>query len=455
MPKSICVIGGGPKAAALAAKLYALAECERKYTIPEVTIAEADAVAAAWRGGGRGFTDGLQPICTLAERDVGYPYSSSPFGEEAMKLLYKEFSWSAFCLDPNNRNADYNDWVARGRHLPPHHLYASYIDWVITKCVAAKVVTLEYWRMKKIRRVHGATKWEVVFERKDDTSGATIPRDFDAVVVTGSPEPLRFDSVRNIPDILDGKTFWQKTPEELRRMLEKADDPSSSPSILIIGAGGTAASVAARLLGFGLRHIPIRIVGRPATLYTRSPGYFEDRLFSDPVAWETIATEARSTFVRRLTRGVVWSDVIQQLSRARNVEYISADVQDVVHLSPPGAPAGTPPEWYGSSPTSKIPYHPATLIIDARGFNSWWFAADIEPPSLRTAVEALRPPPTAQIKLVTSLTGSLAIAQTGIPDGLHVPMHASYVGPGADNLMALGWMADAILRDYIPTHQIP
>ncbi|SFU23439.1 DUF2971 domain-containing protein [Paraburkholderia aspalathi] len=65
----IAVIGGGPKAAALAAKAAVLRELKKADV--QVTIFEPDQIGAAWTGES-GYTDGEQRLCTIAERDVGY-----------------------------------------------------------------------------------------------------------------------------------------------------------------------------------------------------------------------------------------------------------------------------------------------------------------------------------------------------------------------------------------------
>lgn len=59
--KNIAVVGGGAKAAALAARAHAL----RKEGVADigVTIFEQDEIGANWTGRG-GYTDGAQRLCT-------------------------------------------------------------------------------------------------------------------------------------------------------------------------------------------------------------------------------------------------------------------------------------------------------------------------------------------------------------------------------------------------------
>ncbi|MES2351243.1 MAG: hypothetical protein V4641_27025 [Pseudomonadota bacterium] len=70
----IAVVGGGAKAAALAAKAFAL----RKANVANIhiTVFEKTEIGAHWTGK-NGYTDGEQRLCTPAERDLGYPYFSN------------------------------------------------------------------------------------------------------------------------------------------------------------------------------------------------------------------------------------------------------------------------------------------------------------------------------------------------------------------------------------------
>lgn len=48
-----------------------------------------------------------------------------------------------------------------------------------------------------------------------------------------------------------------------------------------------------------------------------------------------------------------------------------------------------------------------------------------------------------------NLKADFSIDLAGFPPGLHVPMLGSEIGPGATNLMALGWVSDSVLGRYI------
>jgi len=92
----IAIIGGGPKGVAVAAKAAVLSQRPPRPML-NVTVYEHDALAAAWRGGS-GYIDGLQPLCTLAERDLGFPYSRTSFGPDVARDMFVHFSWQAFAV---------------------------------------------------------------------------------------------------------------------------------------------------------------------------------------------------------------------------------------------------------------------------------------------------------------------------------------------------------------------
>src|SRR5215831_16753799 len=95
MPKDLAVIGGGPKGAAIAAKASALRAVG--YDAPVITIYEPHSLGASWSGR-FGYTDGIQLICTLAERDLGYPYDVRTFGRAVADHLFAEYSWHRFSV---------------------------------------------------------------------------------------------------------------------------------------------------------------------------------------------------------------------------------------------------------------------------------------------------------------------------------------------------------------------
>jgi mycobactin lysine-N-oxygenase len=119
----LAVIGGGPEGAAIAAKAHALRVAG--YQPPNITIFEPDGLGAAWRGM-FGYTDGLQPLCTLAERDLGFPYDRTSFGDAVASEMLARFSWQRFSVALGIADTLYENWVVQGRRPPTHRNYARY-----------------------------------------------------------------------------------------------------------------------------------------------------------------------------------------------------------------------------------------------------------------------------------------------------------------------------------------
>ena len=441
-PKRLAIVGLGPKGAAIGAKATVLREAG--FNSPDIVIFEPNEAGSAWSGK-YGYTDGNQELCTLAERDVGYPYdrasySTSKFSGVA-EGMFKRFSWHTFSVSRGVASSSYDDWVMRGRRPPLHRDFASYIDFVVTQSNAS----VEAQAVTRIAHDSGAKRWSI------STARGVYNEPFDGVVITGSGAalpPLPNSNHR----VLDGKTFWQSIP--YMRSLLDAEKPQDR-SIAIIGGGGTAAAVALWFVRSGIRKIPIRIIGRDASLYARVPSYFEDRLFSDSDEWTELAPHVQDAFIARLTRGVVWNSVLQSLNNARNLTYMSFSARAFSRVPPyrRGVPDDLileldhPPTNSTAGAVSSGPpvqLLDSTIYVDARGFDPWWFVNLMPTGPLQYYFGS-----SPRQAIIDRLDDSLAIEDVAhFPRGLHLPMLASRQGPAAPNLMALGWMADAILRPY-------
>lgn len=438
---TIAVVGGGPKAAALAAKADVLRRHSAR-PVPQIVIYERTALGANWAGG-NGYTDGLQPLCTLAERDLGFPYQSA-YGTAAAEALFADYSWHSFAVRQGLGPAGYEQWVLQGRQPPSHSDFAAYLTSAIARSGAlhrpAEVTGLDYQP--------ASSQWEV---RWSDRLGAVHWDQHDAVVITGSGPALpalagAVDASGNRnPRVFDGISFWTELDEIAKILVAESVDDRR---IVLIGAGGTAAAIAYWFVRARI-DVPITIIGREPTLYARHPGYFEDRLFSDESAWLALPDHARDEFVRRLTTGVVWDYVLKNLDVAR-IAYQCADAIGFNTL--PGPHAGLYPDVEvnvrptappGAAPSAAATAQDGAVFVDARGFDRWWFA------SLLPAHLALHFGRTNQAAVQAAVDDALRVGAP-FPAGLHAPMLASRQGPAASNLMALGWMSDRILRAFVP-----
>jgi len=452
----IAVIGGGPKGAAIATKAQALKDAG--YTdSPEVVIYEQTNVAANWTGQ-TGYTDGKQLLCTIAERDIGFPYDSTTFPQvgtfpAAASIMFSRFSWHAFCIREGLDPGTYADWVLDGRSPPCHGDFARYLQFVCRESNTT-VLNLEVSEID-----HDGTRWSVT------TRGTGAPPSYyDGVVITGTGAPLPGLPESANPRVFNGQTFWTSWPT-IRNLLTQDDEPS----VMIIGAGGTAAAIANFFIRLDLEKVKLVIVGREPALFARVANKLQDRLYTDEDAWAELSDQAKQAYTQRLNRGVVWVQVLESINKT-NVFYRSYDVRRFVPSSAPVLPGhdpgiyaelhdplsafdrirgaayaelGQPPPAPRFPPRAHV-LESATVFIDARGFDRWWFVDAFFQNS------ALNPQFAVPSRFsIASNIGSALDLGAGFPERLHIPALAERQGPAAANLMALGWMSDRVLRSYV------
>ena len=168
---TLAVIGAGPKGIAIAAKARALAAAG--LDVPEVVLVDRGAAAGNWSGQ-QGFTNGLLPLGTPPEKDVGYPYPDSWGAASAsVTRAMAEFSWQRHLI----AHGRYADWVDRGRMRPTHREWSAYLGEVAERAeaeiVGGELVGLD---------VEG-DGWRLALEGGESISA-------DAVVFTGSGPPI-------------------------------------------------------------------------------------------------------------------------------------------------------------------------------------------------------------------------------------------------------------------------
>ncbi len=111
---TLAVVGAGPKGIAIAAKARALAAAG--LGAPRVVLVDRGAVAGNWSGR-QGYTSGLLPLGTPAEKDVGFPYADSwGAASSAVTAAMTDYSWQRHLI----AHGVYADWVDRARLRPTH-----------------------------------------------------------------------------------------------------------------------------------------------------------------------------------------------------------------------------------------------------------------------------------------------------------------------------------------------
>lgn len=438
MPKTLVVIGAGPKGAAIATKAAVLSHLKIKQV--NVVLFDPDGAGAAWDGK-HGYTDGEQELCTSAIRDLGYPYDRATPTASAAAAMQAAFSWSHFSVESGHGPVEYRNWVELGTPRPRHKDFAEYIAWAVRRSgfpvLPQKVVAIE-------RTPSG---WKI--SAMDPQSGSLNTFDSDGVVVTGSGGNLSNPLITPAnPRVFDGRSFWGNQAQVLARLTADPD-----PQVVIIGGGGTGAAIAAWFCRAGVTHMPITIVGSQPTLWSRAGHFFEDKIFSDDSYWSGLTTDSKWDFVRRLSQGTVWESVLDKLSAHPNIVYHCAHAVRLktstspVPLGEPvaveaelGSPPPPQPRGAPRQPVVATGILEGTVFIDARGFDAWDF--------LRLLHPSLRPHFSNRTTVEDEIDFSLSVGGSFPHPGLHIPMHGWIQGPGAANLMALGWMADRILSAY-------
>lgn len=421
----IAVIGGGPKAAAIAAKAHAL--CQTNIANVEVTIFEQYSIGANWSGK-HGYTDGVQRLCTPAVRDIGYPYGNE-LGGVVRDWMHDEYSWAAYLHSMSPR---FSHWVDSGMKPPTHGEFTAYLQWVVRKS-AARVM------LGRVNSLipHGP-KWRVrVAPTGSARRAQTHEEEFDAVVVSG-PGPARTLAGKGGgSSIFDGVDFWTRT----REFTKAVDKKSTEAQIVIIGGGGTAAAALSWIARHGYDKHEIVMVAKQGALFTRGNSVFENRLFSDNGAWKTLSKTTRDAFFKRLNRSVVWESVMRDIEVVQNLTFVDGEAKRYTVDS-----KGYLTVFAQRDDNQVTKLRPAA-VINAAGFDDWWFLS---------LVEGLAPSVASSDDFRASLRGnmkddlSFSHPSWNFPR-LHVPAHSSVHGPGLGSLMTLGSMSDRVLRTYAST----
>jgi mycobactin lysine-N-oxygenase len=430
MTKHIAVVGGGPKAAAICAKADILNRVQRADL--RVTVFEMAAIGANWTGAS-GYTDGLARLCTPAERDLGFPYDAGVMDPQVAAAMYGEFSWGAYQLSRGRSDAQsgYNNWVNRGRLAPTHRDFAAYISWAIEKSNASvEISTVE-------RLVAGSGGWTL--HRRMAGGARRRTGSFDGVVFTGPGGPVNaVQRHGGSARITNGRDFWRDADGFLASAGD-SDDP-----ILILGAGGTAAAIAARAVR-AKQNREILVIGDQAALFARAETFFESQIYTDESIWQRLDTKTRREVTDRLNRGVVWATISDELARSSRVRFEPGRASSVtVDTGDVGEEISV---VYGRGGAEYKVY--ASLVIDASGFDPWWFVP-LLPKDLGKRLT------TADRSEHKEIRGALADGMTRYlelfdeaPGPIHAPMVSQAVGPGFLSLMALGAMSDRILNRYL------
>ncbi len=174
--KYLAVIGGGPKALAIATKLKVLRSLG--FQVPTLVIFEKESVGHHWEAAS-GYTSGELPLGTSPYKDVTFPYCTE-FGEEILNkkinMLLQQYSWSMFLIEIKR----YADWIDQDQPAPSHKLWAKYLKWVSekvkdeTQFIFAEVTNIDIDLLDK--------KW--IISHKNNQGSYTNGLKFDGLILT-------------------------------------------------------------------------------------------------------------------------------------------------------------------------------------------------------------------------------------------------------------------------------
>jgi mycobactin lysine-N-oxygenase len=405
---TLAVVGAGPKGIAIAAKARALAAAG--LGAPRVVLVDRGAVAGNWSGR-QGYTSGLLPLGTPAEKDVGFPYADSwGAASAAVTAAMAEYSWQRHLI----AHGAYADWVDRGRLRPTHRQWSYYLREVAQRAeveiAAGEVVALDV----------AEPGWRIELG-----SGKAVLA--DGLVLTGAGPPITVTGQpRQHPRVLDGRSYW---------LAERALGRQIAQSVCVIGSGETAASVVISLLTKAPKHSSIDVLTSRGVLYSRGESYDENRFYSDPGDWPGLAESHRREFLERTDRGVFSPQAEAVLNQSRGfrtlagraVQIEAGDSHVVVTVE------------YGSE-RERVAYD---LVVVAIGFNARWFERLLGAEARRGLELAL-----AGDVLERRIEFDLSVSALRPP--LHLPLMAGLAqGPGFPNLSCLGLLSDRILHRYV------
>jgi mycobactin lysine-N-oxygenase len=409
---TLAVVGAGPKGIAIAAKARALAAAG--LCPPRVVLIDRGPVAGNWSGR-HGYTNGLLPLGTPAEKDVGYPYADS-WGpaSPAVTAAMAEYSWQRHLIG----HGTYADWIDRGRLRPTHRQWSAYLRDVADRA-AAEIISGEVTGLEA-----AGARWQLTLGR-----GEQVPA--DGVVLTGAGPPIRVPGQpREHPRVFDGRSYW---------LAERFAHEQVARSVCVVGSGETAASVVISLLRKAHKHSTIDVLTSRGVLYSRGESYDENRFYSDPGDWPRLAEAHRREFLQRTDRGVFSPQAEAILNQSRGfrslagrVARIEAGEQQVIVTIE-----------YGSE-RERVAYD---LVVVAIGFEPRWFEGLLGGEAGGRLADGL-----AGVAIERRIELDLSVA--GLSPPLHLPLLAGLAqGPGFPNLSCLGLLSDRILRRYVAPEQ--
>jgi mycobactin lysine-N-oxygenase len=421
----LIIVGAGPKAMAVAAKCHVLAGLG--FTVPKLHVIERSRVAAHWTGDS-GYTNGLLRLGTPPEKDVGFPYQSTCWGEHVSQLVDAQmmrYSWQSFLVAIDA----YSDWIDRGRPAPEHRRWAQYLQWVAE--TVGESITLHHGEAHRIT-LRG-DRWHLCYRRPDGVESSV---EGDGLMLTGPGKTRVIDDLPRHERVMTVETFWKN------QAMFRAIGPAR---VAIVGAGEHAASIALKLGLYADPALKIDVISQNGMTYSRGESFRENRIYSDPEVgmWSKLSEQDKRSFIQRTDRGVFSLAAQRMLDQVSNIDIV------------PGKLVGATIDAASREIKLDLLYdggrevHVCDYLVLAMGSDQLSLFHDMIDDATQSKI--------LQRAGLDELTDSAVeplidrhLAVRGITPRLHLPMLAGMAqGPGFANLSCLGRLSDQLLSLYV------
>lgn len=457
--RTLAIVGAGPKAIALAAKAIVLKKLG--FHVPNIVIVEMEGIGANWSGKS-GYTDGSSQLRRFVERDIGFPYKSLIWGDEhdhEVNVQMQAYSWHRFLVSKKNYydwNYDWNyyDWIDRGRPLPDHNLFATYLTWTFEQVMKEVkedarlngAVTVLLGEVTRVVANEQKQEWTIHYTAKGSNPSTASPETTftaDGLVITGPGTPDQLSNgLTNEDGYFDAVSFWSHWPQ-LKYNIE------SGQSFGVIGSGDAAAAIVVALLEHLHNDVFIHIVTPNGTVYSRGENYWENRYYSNPTViageWLHLSAKHRNEFIKRTDRSVFSQQAQQYLNTAQRVFLIPGRARAIERNGPDNEPNRLA-VWtkYGRKRKQK---HVFDYVVQSVSLNSLSFLSLLDKDDQDRLPSERRSGKISTKSLENSISPDLSVID--FTPKLHLPMLAGPAqGPGFPTLSCLGLLSDRILGSY-------
>jgi mycobactin lysine-N-oxygenase len=419
----LIVVGAGPKATAIAAKVHAINQLGLG-PISLLVIEEVES-AASWSGV-NGMTSGEETLAISPLKDVGFPYETHrTFGApgEAIDGLLSEFSWQRHLIEDHR----YASWLNAGMPPVQHREYGRYLAWALA--LARNGVELIRGRVTGVSLAPGRDGWEVATV---GPVGSARHRG-RALALTGSGvhRPLSHD-----PQAAPRIFHCDSRRSELARIpADRACD------IAVVGGGDGGLSCIVYLRS--VRPSSRLTVYTPTPPLSRGESFLENRVFSDPdcVAWASLDVQARRAFIRHADRGVCDPAALAQLAGDDRCTFV---VGRVTHVAAGAEGLSVEHDAPGGPASARHDY-----VINCTGFDLLRQLRSLFGAAARAELEALAGPIWERPSGSELVFGRM-LELAGVYPRLHIPgLAALSQGPGFANLGCLGLLSSRVLQAFV------